>query len=254
MSRTWAEATAARTIRATRNEGPAIKPEAQVTVCIFILISLYITNSLSTHKGHRAQVYCSTASLPFGATLRVIPCRAGEGASPLRSPCEQCRAFGAFRNSSGIHRPRQRGGGSEWNAKAEKSALSLRRSVGPATWTSRTPLGARAHPRAGADPNLNQRPLGQYPQRERRGAGGGRASGRHRAGARHFDRLRGNRDDDQVSRSRNRVGSGGSGLPHPRAKPRPRTLQDQDQDRDPEKNPEEVKVLRGNPHQVSLAF
>ena len=27
--------------------------------------------------------------------------------------------------------------------------------------------------------------------------------------------------------------------------------QDQDQDRDPEKNPEEVKVLRGNPHQVA---
>ena len=27
--------------------------------------------------------------------------------------------------------------------------------------------------------------------------------------------------------------------------------QDQDQDRDPEKNPEEVKVLRGHPHQVA---
>ena len=27
--------------------------------------------------------------------------------------------------------------------------------------------------------------------------------------------------------------------------------QDQDQDQDPEKNPEEVKVLRGHPHQVA---
>ena len=31
----------------------------------------------------------------------------------------------------------------------------------------------------------------------------------------------------------------------------PEQDQDQDQDRDPEKNPEEVKVLRGNPHQVA---
>ena len=31
----------------------------------------------------------------------------------------------------------------------------------------------------------------------------------------------------------------------------PEQEQDQDQDRDPEKNPEEVKVLRGNPHQVA---
>ena len=33
--------------------------------------------------------------------------------------------------------------------------------------------------------------------------------------------------------------------------PFPAHEQDQDQDRDPEKNPEEVKVLRGNPHQVA---
>ena len=31
----------------------------------------------------------------------------------------------------------------------------------------------------------------------------------------------------------------------------PEQDQDQDQDRDPEKHPEEVKVLRGNPHQVA---
>ena len=31
----------------------------------------------------------------------------------------------------------------------------------------------------------------------------------------------------------------------------PEQEQDQDQDRAPEKNPEEVKVLRGNPHQVA---
>ena len=31
----------------------------------------------------------------------------------------------------------------------------------------------------------------------------------------------------------------------------PEQEQDQDQDRDPEKNPEEVKVLRGHPHQVA---
>ena len=67
----------------------------------------------------------------------------------------------------------------EWHAKARSVGLSLsdlvRRSVGRVrTWTV-------AHAGAGADrvePEPD-RPLGQYPQGERRGAGGGHASGRH---------------------------------------------------------------------------
>ena len=52
-----------------------------------------------------------------------------------------------------------------------------------------------------------------------------------------------NRDDDQVSRSRHRIGGeGGDYLTRERF-----SAQDQEQ----EKNPEEVKVLRGNPHQVA---
>ena len=75
----------------------------------------------------------------------------------------------------------------EWHAKARSVGLSLsdlvRRSVGRVrTWTvAHAELGTGAHPRAGADrvEPESDRPLGQYPQGERRGAGGDRASGRH---------------------------------------------------------------------------
>ena len=87
----------------------------------------------------------------------------------------------------------------EWHAKARSVGLSLsdlvRRSVGRVrTWTvAHADLERRAHPRAGADrvePEPD-RPLGEHAQGERRDAGSGRASGHHRAGARHFDRAGG---------------------------------------------------------------
>ena len=91
--------------------------------------------------------------------------------------------------------------------------------------------------------------LHYYPETD--SLGGGRPSGRHRAGARHFDRQWGTvmmikflargtgsaaAAADYLTREQNRA---------------PDQDQDQDQDRDPEKNPEEVKVLRGNPRQVA---
>ena len=84
----------------------------------------------------------------------------------------------------------------EWRAKAAAAGVSLsellRRAMARTrTWTaSRRQSRAGAHPGAGTDrlePEPD-RPLGQYPQGERRGGGGDRASGRDRAGARHFGR------------------------------------------------------------------
>ena len=87
----------------------------------------------------------------------------------------------------------------EWHAKARAVGLSLsnlvRRSVGRVrTWTVAHAELERERTRclARIGSNLNQiAPLGQYPQGERRGGGSGRASGRHRAGARHVDRRGG---------------------------------------------------------------
>ena len=148
---------------------------------------------------------------------------------------------------------------SEWHAKARAVGLSLsdlvRRSVGRVrTWTvAHTELEREAHPRAGAD-RLEPEPdcpLGQYPQRERRGAGGGRASGRHRAGARHVDRRGGTAM--MIKFLARGTGSAAAAADYLTREQNlaPEQDQDQDQDRDPEKNPEEVKVLRGNPHQVA---
>ena len=84
----------------------------------------------------------------------------------------------------------------DWHAKVRSVRFIAVGSGAPVGWAG-AHLDGRARelerertPRAGADrfePEPD-RPLGQYPQGERRGAGGGRASGRHRAGARHFDR------------------------------------------------------------------
>ena len=102
--------------------------------------------------------------------------------------------------------------------------------------------GARAHPRAGSDrvePEPD-RPLGQYPQGERRGAGGGRASGRHRAGTRHFDRAGGTAM--MIKFLARGTGSAATATDYLTREQLP--AHEHDQDQDPAKNPEEVKVLR----------
>ena len=118
---------------------------------------------------------------------------------------------------------------SEWHAKARAVGLSLsdlvRRSVGRVrTWTvAHAELERGAHPLSGADrlePEPD-RPLGEYPQAERRGAGSGRASGRHRAGARHVDRAGGTAMMIKFLARGNRVSSGGGEHTSPASKTSP---------------------------------
>ena len=72
----------------------------------------------------------------------------------------------------------------EWHANAGQLAgCGPGRSRTP-SWSARAPASWRGSLEPEPD-----RPLGEHPQGERRGAGGGHASGRHRAGARHFDRA-----------------------------------------------------------------
>ena len=78
-----------------------------------------------------------------------------------------------------------------------------------------------------------------YPQGESRGAGGDRASGRHRAGARHFDRRGGTAM--MIKFLARGTGSAAAAANYLTREQNLAPEQDQD--------PEEVKVLRGNPHQ-----
>ena len=133
----------------------------------------------------------------------------------------------------------------EWRAKAAAAGVPLsellRRGDGADAHLDRSRRQSRAGAHAGAGADRVEpepdRPLGEHPQGERRGAGSGRASGRHRAGARHFDRRGGTAmmikflargtgsaaaAADYLSREQNLA---------------PEQDQDQDQDRDPGEEP-----------------
>ena len=142
----------------------------------------------------------------------------------------------------------------EWHAKARSVGLSLsnlvRRSVGRVrTWTVAHAELERERTRelARIGSNLNQ--IARWANTHKENAEALEVVTHLVAIERALDTLtvEGNRDDDQVSRSRNRVGSAAADYLTREQNLSP----DQDQDRDPEKNPEEVKVLRGNPHQVA---
>ena len=148
---------------------------------------------------------------------------------------------------------------SEWHAKARSVGLSLsdlvRRSVGRVrTWTvAHTELEReRTRELARIGSNLNQiARWANNPQGERRGDGGDRASGRHRAGARHVGRRGGTAM--MIKFLARGTGSAAAAADYLTREQNlaPEQDQDQDQDREQEKNPEEVKVLRGHPHQVA---
>ena len=146
----------------------------------------------------------------------------------------------------------------EWHAKARSVGLSLsdlvRRSVGRVrTWTVAHAELERERTRglARIGSNLNQiARWANIHKEERRGGGGGRASGRHRAGARHLGSARGERAMMIKFLARG-TGSAAAAADYLTREPLPAHEQDQDQEREQEKNPDEVKVLRGNPHQVA---
>ena len=118
----------------------------------------------------------------------------------------------------------------EWHTKARSVGLSLsdlvRRSVDRVrTWTvAHTELEReRTRELARIGSNLNQ--IARWANTHKENAEALEVVAHLVAIERALDTLtvRGNRDDDQVSRSRNRVGSGGGRLPHSRATPRLRT-------------------------------
>ena len=147
----------------------------------------------------------------------------------------------------------------EWHAKARSAGLSLsdlvRRSVGRVrTWTVAHAELERERTRelARIGSNLNQ--IARWANTHKENAEAlevTAASDRHRAGARHIGRRGGTAM--MIKFLARGTGSAAAAADYLTREQNlsPEQEQDQDQDRDPEKNPEEVKVLRGNPHQVA---
>ena len=147
----------------------------------------------------------------------------------------------------------------EWRAKAAAAGVGLsellRRAMARTrTWTAAAAKVERERTRelARIGSNLNQ--IARWANTHKENAEaleGGHASGRHRACSRHFDRRGGTAM--MIKFLARGTGSAAAAADYLTREQNlsPEQDQDQDQDRNPEKHPEEVKVLRGNPHQVA---